>query len=394
MKKFIRIISLAALVGSISIITLAKTDHAQKPSGSAASDNSVVDQSTADKNASEKKETQTATTPAGLGGKHHGGPLGGAMPPAVVSAATVVSVPWQHQIQATGSLAAFEGIVLKPEIAGRITKIFFNSGQDVKQGDPLIQLNPNILQAQVEQDKANLALAQRQYQRYNDLLKEHAVAKADYDTAATTMNADQAMVNQANALLKQTTISAPFSGRLGLRQVSIGDFVSPGQTLVNLQALDPIVVNFSLPEAYLSQVAVGNTVIIRSDAFPNQTFTGKIYAFDSMIDPSTRTLAIRASVANPDKKLLPGGYVQVDVLFGKSQNVIKIPQTALVSDISGTYVYRVINGKAVKTPVVVAARENQNAIIQSGINAGDQVITDGQIKINQNDAPVMVAPNA
>ncbi len=389
MKKLVRIISIAALAAGISIIVVAK-DHTQKQTET--STPSVTQ--TADKDTADKKKAQTASAAAAPASKHHGGPMGGGMPPAVVSAAMAVSVPWQQQIQATGSLAAFEGIVLKPEIAGRITKIFFNSGQDVKQGDPLIQLNPNILQAQVEQDKANLALAQRQYQRYNDLLKEHAVAKADYDTAATTMNADQAMVNQASALLKQTTISAPFSGRLGLRQVSIGDFVSPGQTLVNLQALDPIVVNFSLPEAYLSKIAIGDAVIIHSEAYPNQTFTGKIYAFDSMIDPSTRTLAIRASISNPEKKLLPGGYVQVGVLFGKSQNVIKIPQTAIVPDMSGTYVYRVINGKAVKTSVIVAARENQDAIIQSGINAGDQVITDGQIKINQNDSPVMVAPNA
>lgn len=386
MKKLVRILSLAALVGCVSIMTVAKIDNEKKPQNTS----SVTTQVSADSNSPNKKETSPAAKPTG--GKHHGGMMGG-MPPAVVSAAIAVAQPWQQHIEATGSLAAFQGIVLKPEIAGRITQIFFKSGQDVKQGDPLIQLNPNILQAQVAQDKANAALAQRQYQRYQNLLKEHAVAKADYDTAETTMDADQAMVNQANAQLKQTLITAPFTGRLGLRQVSIGDFVTPGQTLVNLQALDPIVVNFSLPEIYLNKLSVGDSVIIHSEAFPNQTFTGKIYALDSMIDPSTRTLAVRASIANPDKKLLPGGYVQVTVLVGKAQSVIRIPQTAIVSDMSGTYVYRIIDGKAVKTPVVVAARENENSIIQSGINAGDQVITDGQIKINQNNAPVMVAPN-
>lgn len=381
MKKLIRIISLTALVGCISIFAIAKIQDEKQQQNSS----SVKDQSNANSNAPKKE----AFTSKALISKDSTSSLSGI----VVSTTTAIAKPWQQHIDATGTLAAFQGIVLKSEIQGRIAQIFFKSGQDVKQGDPLIQLNPTILQAQVAQDHAHAAFAHRQYQRYKSLYEERAVTKADYDTAKTTMNADQAVLNQAEAQLKQSLIIAPFSGRLGLRQVSIGDFVTRGQTLVNLQALDPLVVNFSLPETYLNKLSVGNSVIIHFDAFPNQTFTGKIYAFDSLIDPSTRNISIRASIANPDKKLLPGAYVQIEVLAGKSESLTEIPQSAIVSDISGTYVYRVINGRAIKTTIVVAARENENAIIQSGIKVGDEVITNGQTKINRDNAPVIIGRN-
>src|SRR5262249_39307402 len=148
-----------------------------------------------------------------------------------------------------------------------------------------------------------------------------------------------AQVAQAQANLNEAKIVAPFSGRLGLRQVSLGDYVTAGQTLVNLQSLDPIVVNFNVPEIYLGKTQVGDTVLIHSDAFSGKTFTGKVYAFDSVIDSNTRTLAMRAAIPNPDKKLLPGGFITVSLLVGNKQNVVIVPQTALVSDLNGTYVY-------------------------------------------------------
>lgn len=314
------------------------------------------------------------------------------MPPPMVQAEQVQIQSWQQKIQATGSLAARQGIVVKPEIAGRIVHIFFKSGQDVQQGAPLLQLNQGILKSQLALNQANLALRQREYKRAIELYQEHALAKADYDTAKANLASAQAQVDQAEAQLKQTDITAAFSGKLGLRQVSVGDFVTAGQTIVNLQSLDPIVVNFSVPENYLNKLAIGDTVQVHSDAFSKKVFTGKVYAYDSVVDPDTRTLAVRASVPNPDEKLLPGSFVEVALLLGSPENLIAVPQTALMSSLSGTYVYKVVNGKAVQTPVVVGKLENAMATIKRGLAIGDVVVTDGQIKIQKNNSPIVVAP--
>lgn len=316
----------------------------------------------------------------------------GAMPPPMVQAETVKMQPWQQKVQATGSLAARQGIVVKPEIAGRVTFIYFKSGQDVQQGTPLLQLNQSILKSQLALNQANLALRKDQFQRAIALYQEKAMAKADYDTAKANLDSAQAQVDQAAAQLKQTDIVAPFSGKLGLRQVSIGDFVSSGQSIVNLQSLDPIIVNFSVPEIYLNKLASGDTVHIHSDAYQKKVFTGTVYAYDSIIDPDTRTLSVRASVPNPGEKLLPGAFVEVTLLLGKPENLITVPQTALVASINGTSVYKVVNGKAVETPVVVGTLENNLATIKSGLKAGDVVVTDGQNKIQENNSPIVVAP--
>lgn len=318
-----------------------------------------------------------------------GGAGGMQMPPPVVLAQAVKTQPWQQEIHATGSLSALDGIVVRPEIPGRVTQIYFKSGEDVTQGTPLMALDQNILQAQLKSYQANLVLRQQQYDRAGKLYKLNAVAQADFQTAESNLRAAQAQTDEAAAQLKQAIITAPFNGRLGLRLVSVGDYVTPGQNLVNLQSLNPIVVNFSVPEVYLNKIAVGDNVEIHSDAFPNQAFNGKVYALDSVIDPNTRTLPMRATIPNPDKKLLPGSFVEVTLFAGQQQNVITIPQMAILSSLQGNYVYRLVDGKAIKTPIEILSRGDTNTIIKSGLKAGDIIITDGQIKITQNDTPVM-----
>src|SRR5262249_47463394 len=152
--------------------------------------------------------------------------------------------------------------------------------------------------------------------------------QADYDTANANLITAQAQAAQAVAQLDQATINAPFDGRIGLRQVSVGDYVTAGENIVNLQSLDPIVVNFSVPEIYLNQVHIGDMIRIHSDSFADQSFEGRIYAMDSLIDPTTRTLAARAKISNPEKKLLPGAFVEVSLFAGQKQTVAVVPQTA------------------------------------------------------------------
>lgn len=314
--------------------------------------------------------------------------------PPVVQVVTAKSQSWQQQIQATGSLSALEGIVVKPEIAGRVTQIYFKSGQDVKQGAKLVALDQEILQAQLSSNQATEILREQQFKRAIELYKLHALSKADYDTARANLISAKATVEQSQAQLQEATIVAPFSGRLGLREVSLGDYLNAGEAIVNLQKLDPLIVNFSIPEVYLNQIAVGNSVQIHSDAFPNQMYVGKVYAADSVVDPNTRTLAMRATVPNPDKQLLPGTFVEVSLMLGKSQNVIAIPQTALLSALDGAFVYKIINNKAIKTPVTVSSRNDQTAFISQGLKAGDVVVSDGGMKITQNNSIVQIAPTA
>lgn len=320
-------------------------------------------------------------------------PAGGAMPPPVVQVAAIQTQDWHQSISATGSLAALHGVVVRPEIAGQVTEIYFKSGQNVKKDQPLINLDHGVMQAQLAAQQANLVLRQQQFKRAQALIKLHAIAQADFDDAKANLDSAVASTNAAKSNLESATVTAPFSGRLGLRQVSVGDYVNVGQNIVNLQSLDPIVVNFSIPEAYLNKVAVGDAIKITSDAFPGKEFSGKIYAFDSTIDPTTRTLAARASIPNPDQKLLPGGFVIVTLTMDSQKPVLIVPQTALISALDGSYVYKIVNGKAVKTKVTIVNRDTNNAYISQGLQPNDKIVTVGAMKIQEDNSPVIIASN-
>ena len=311
------------------------------------------------------------------------------MPPAVVDFAVAKQMKWQPSAKATGSLNAINGIMVKSETSGRVTKIYFKSGQFIEKGEPLIQIYPDILQAELQKAQAQLALSKLDYDRNLKLYDKRFVSKSGIDKARTAVTSNEAQVAQLQAELNQTLIKAPFSGQLGLRQVSVGDFLTPGSEIVNLEQLNPIRVDFSIPEVYLSQVKVNQAVTINSRAFPNTHFTGKIYAVNSIIDPQSRSLDVRASIPNTQYKLLPGAFVEVNVLFGNMENVIVVPQTAIVYSADKNIVYKVINNNAVATTVTLGEKlDNDLMIIKSGLKANDQIVSDGQVKI-QDGASVM-----
>ena len=230
------------------------------------------------------------------------------IPPTLVTVAKVQVQPWQEIVYTIGSLAASQGITVYPEISGRITKILFESGQTVSKGAPLVQLNPDIIKADLAIVQAQLKLSETNYQRQQTLALRQVESKAILDKALATRNADQAKVERNQALLNQTLIRAPFAGQLGLRQINVGDFVTTGTTpIVNLQALDTLRINFTVPEIHINHLKIGQKIQLKSAINPEQTFTGRVTAYDSLIDPQTRTLAVRAEMANPNHTLLPGG---------------------------------------------------------------------------------------
>jgi membrane fusion protein (multidrug efflux system) len=309
------------------------------------------------------------------------------MPPTVVQIQAVKRQNWQKTILATGSLSAAEGITVTPEVSGRITNIFFKSGTYVTEGTPLIQLYQKIVQAQLDKAKAQLELHRANLRRFTELYKKGYYDKADLDKAAAIVKSNIADVNNTQAQLDQTTIKAPFSGRLGLRQISIGDYLSPGSAVVDLQSIDPIRVDFNVPEIYLGQIKIGDKTTITSRALKNQVYTGIIYAFNSKIDPNSRMLGVRANVPNPNHLLVPGTFVEVTVYLGQPDILMMIPQTAVVYSLEGNYVYLMKNHKAVKTPITLGQKLDDNRIIVvKGLQVGDPVIIGGQEKLHDGAA--------
>lgn len=314
------------------------------------------------------------------------------MPPPVVQTAIVKNAEWQPQIKIIGTLASLNGVMIKPEIAGRITRLYFQSGQNITAGAPIVSLDQDILQAQLQANLANLTLRQQQFKRAQELLTLKAMSTADFETAHANLLSAQANVAQATAQLKQATMVAPFTGKLGLRLVSVGDYVNSGQPIVNLQALDPIIVNFNIPESYLGKIKKNVVIQVRSDAYPGKKFQGVIYALDNNVDLQTRTLAVRAKIANPEQQLLPGAFVTLSLPVNTAQTVTVVPQTALISTLEGLAVYKVVNQKAVKTNVVVIQRDADLAYVSKGLTAGDLIVSAGQLKIVQDNSPIMIAP--
>ena len=303
------------------------------------------------------------------------------MPPTVVETAKAQSKIWQDSISSTGTISAFNGIMLSPEIPGRITKIYFKSGQYVKQGTPLIQIYPDVIKAQLEKAQAQLKLSKLEYARNSKLYKKKFVSKEELDKLKANLDSATAEVNLQNAQLKQYLMTAPFSGKLGLRKVSLGDYVNPGKDLVSLQSVDPMMIDFSVPQVYQGEIQVGDQVAITSDALP-KTYNGKISAIDSIVDLNTRMIGVQASVPNNDRILVPGTFVEVQIKIKHAYPIVVIPTTALVYSTRGNYVYRMINHKAVKTNITIGKMlKNNQIIITQGLHDGDIVVIGGQVKL-------------
>lgn len=316
-----------------------------------------------------------------------GGEAGGGMPPTEVKTAVAKMQSWQTQIQATGTLNAEQGIMLKSETSGRVTKIFFDSGQKVKAGDPLLEINPDILKAQLNAAEAKAALTKGNYERALKLYERKVVSQQELDTALSNKHADEAAVAQIRAQLAQNLIHAPISGKLGLRLFNLGDYIKVGQDLVNLQSTDVLRVDFSIPGNKLYEVHPGDKVVIHYDAYPDKDFIGKVTAVDSAIDPATRSVSVRAEIPNSESKLFPGNFVQVNLYAGKSHPLVTIPQIAVIYEATGNYVYIVDKDHAVKKNIEIAEQSSNQVALKSGLSEGDVVVTEGQLKIGDG-APV------
>ncbi len=312
-----------------------------------------------------------------------------AAPPVFIETMTIKPVAKLDQITATGNLLSIPGIVVKPEIAGRITKVYFKSGDVVAKDALLIEINPDILKAELLSRQADLQVKKLNFDRTSSLYKTKDISKSEFDQAQANYDSAKASVEGTQAKLQQATVKAPFAGKLGLSQVNEGDYVNVGQNIVSLQTVDPLKVDFSIPEVYQSKVAVGQKVVFKTDAYPQEKFDGTVEALESLINPNNRTLGVRANVPNNSGKLISGGFVSVSLQFSEEQ-VITVPQTSIVYDPDGSYVYKVVGDKAEKIKIELGAKDSDNVVIKSGLNTGDVVVTAGQVKIYPGAKVIMV----
>jgi membrane fusion protein, multidrug efflux system len=321
-----------------------------------------------------------------------------ASPPQTVSATKAASSAWQPKIEAVGSLRAVKGADLSLEVAGVVDSLSFNSGDDIAQGALLLKLRSEDDVAKLQSLQAQADLNQITYDRDQKQLKIQAVSQATLDTDAANLKNARAQVAQQQAILEKKTLRAPFAGHLGIRAVDLGQYLGAGTIIVTLQALDPIFLDFFVPQQSVDQIRLGQKVAVSIDAFKDQTFDGEISAINPKVDASTRNVQIRATLKNADHKLIPGMYATVDIATGGPHNYVTLPQTAITYNPYGDTVYIVDNGTGADGKATQTARQtfittgptrgDQVAVLK-GVNEGDMIVTAGQIKLH-NGSPILI----
>ncbi|CAB3902177.1 MAG: efflux RND transporter periplasmic adaptor subunit [Achromobacter pulmonis] len=328
-----------------------------------------------------------APAPAAVGSAASARPA--AKPVAVrVEVAAVTEIPFARGLSAVGSLRSNEAVVLRPEVAGRIQSIEFEEGQPVKRGQVLVRLDDSVPRAELAQARANLTLAQSHYRRAVELQGKGFVSQQARDESASNLKVQEAAVALAQARLDKMTITAPFAGFAGLRSVSVGDYVNQGQDLAPLEAIDPLKVDFRVPEMYLSKVGVGQQLTLRMDALPGQERPGLVYAVSPLVDAGGRSILLRATVANQDSLLRPGMFARVQLLFNQDKALVA-PEAALAPSGETQYVYRVRDGVAERREVTIGERREGKVEILTGVAVGDQLVVSGLQRVTDG-GPVQI----
>jgi membrane fusion protein (multidrug efflux system) len=322
-----------------------------------------------------------------------------ASPPQTVSAAKAGYSQWQPNLEAIGSLRAVKGADLSLEVSGIVDSISFNSGDDVDEGAPLLKLRAADDAAKLQSLQATMELNELTYQRDLKQFKLQAVSQATLDTDAANLKNASAQVAQQQAILDKKSLRAPFAGHLGIRAVDLGQYLGAGTVIVTLQALDPIFLDFFVPQQAVDQVRLGQTVTVKIDAYKDRSFSGEISALNPKVDTSSRNVQVRATLKNADHRLLPGMYATVDISTGAPQNYITLPQTAITYNPYGDTVYVVdrkgdgADGKqqliAHQTFITTGPTRGDQVAVLKGVNEGDTVVTGGQIKLH-NDSPIVI----
>ena len=319
-------------------------------------------------------------------------------PPEAVTTAKAQQMTWPSTLNAIGTVAAVQGVVVSADLPGTVDKIAFESGKWVREGDVLVQLDTRQERAQLAAVEAQRDLAAVNFGRMQNLAKDGIISRSDFDTAAANQKETEARVGEIRATIERKTIRAPFSGVLGLRQVNLGQYLSAGDPVVPLQSLNPIYVNFGVPQQDAAQVRMGRQVRIAARELAGIEFGGRVTALDSVVDPSTRNIQVQATLSNPENKLRPGMFVQAELGLGESQTVITVPTSGISYAPYGDSVFVVTTLKDEKGKSYLGVRQQFVKVggargdqvgVLSGLKPGDEVVTSGVFKL-RNGVPVQV----
>lgn len=308
-----------------------------------------------------------------------------------VEVAPVNRVRLERAVAAVGTLRSHDSVMLRPEVSGRIAEINFTEGGKVVKGQVLVRLDDSVARARVQQARANLKLAGSQYNRSVELNKQGFVSKQARDESASNLAVQQAAAALAEAELDKTTIRAPFDGLVGLRTVSVGDYVGPGTDLVPIEAIDPLNVDFRIPEQFLSAVSVGAKLHVTFDAIAGLQREGSVGAISPQVDVGGRSLLLRANVPNPDYVLRPGLFARVQLELAEAMGLV-VPESALAPSGDAQYVYRVEGGVVRRVMVQIGQRAGAQVEIVNGLNEGDSVVVSGLQKVRDGVEVEVVAP--
>ncbi len=323
-------------------------------------------------------------------------------PPAQISAATVETTSLPRFAPGIGSLVAVHQVTINPEVGGRVTKILFQPGEAVKAGDPLVQLNDAPDQGDLANYEAQARLAEITLVRSQALVKRQFTPQETVDQNRSQLDQANAQIAKTKAVIAQKLIRAPFAGRLGMRQINLGQYLNPGAAIVTLTDLSMLYVNFTLPSQMRPQIKVGQLVNVTSDAYPGRAFEAKITTIEPQVSPDTRTIQVQATMPNPDNALLPGMFVNAEVVLPSRPDTMVLPATAVEYTLYGDSVFVIAakgkdaKGKpileAVRTPVKTGDRWDGKVAILDGLKPGEQVVAAGQVKVQNGAAVIIGAP--
>jgi membrane fusion protein (multidrug efflux system) len=332
-------------------------------------------------------------------------------PPINVAVAVVQERAWQSRLPAIGTLKALQGVDLALEISGTVKALQFESGQKVKVGQPLVQLDSDVEKGLLGTAEADLGLAQLDFARGSKLVGDGSISRGDFDKLAATQKKAAASVAQLNASLAKKRILAPFSGTIGIRQVDVGDYLASGTVIATLQDLTSLYADFFVPEQVLPKLALGQQVQVSVTAYPDAVFTASISAINPKVEDATRNVLVRATLPNPDSKLLPGMFANLQVILGQDAQQLVVPESTITYTLYGNSVYVVVpkngtDGQPEKNDkgepqlaverrfVTTGERRGGLVIISKGLKAGEQVVTGGQLKLDNGTHVAISADQA
>jgi len=332
----------------------------------------------------------TSPAPAGAGA-----PAGPAKPTAV-EVAKVETQTLVDETQAVGSLRSRQGVMLRPEVGGRVKQIFFNDGQRVRKGQVMVQFEDQLQQAQLSQAKAELSIAEANHKRNQELVAQNFISKRSLDESGAALEVTRAKLALADATLQRLKVLAPFDGITGLKQVNVGDYLKDGADMVNIEDMDAVLLDFRLPERFQAKIRAGQKAQLTVDALPGRPFMAIVQAVDPLIEANGRSVGVRGCIDNRQLQLRPGMFARVNAVFGARENAMVIPEEAIIPQGGRTFVVKVVPGEkpdslmSERVAVKTGLRQPGKVEILEGLAAGDTVVTAGHQRLQKDGTAVRV----